>query len=89
MTANSAAFDPADQNRWIARGRRPEHAEVLALVWKDYPDLPFDAPLAERMALSPGRAKREQVSCKPAAFSARCPLMLVSVRARGVISGVD
>lgn len=55
MTTDPATFDPADRQCWIAHGRRPEHAEVLASVWKDYPDLPSDAPLHERMARSRAR----------------------------------
>lgn len=55
MTTDSVAFDPASAACWIAHGRRPDHAEVLASVWKDYPDLPFDAPLHERMARSRAR----------------------------------
>lgn len=55
MTANSTLFDPADATCWIAHGRRPEHAALLASVWTDFPDLPFDAPLAARMARSRAR----------------------------------
>lgn len=55
MTADPAAFDPAIAACWIAHGRPPDHAEVLASVWTDYPDLPFDAPLHERMARSRAR----------------------------------
>jgi hypothetical protein len=55
MTASRVAFDPADRDCWIAHGRRPEHAAVLASVWKAYPDLPFNAPLDERMERSRAR----------------------------------
>lgn len=55
MTTDPAAFDPASAACWIAHGRRPEHADVLASVWTDYPDLPSDAPLHERMARSRAR----------------------------------
>ncbi|WP_207212388.1 hypothetical protein [Sphingobium cupriresistens] len=55
MTANSTPFDPADATCWIAHGRRPEHAALLAAVWTDLPDLPSDVPLAARMARSRAR----------------------------------
>lgn len=55
MTSLPAPFDPADAACWIAHGRRPDHARTLASVWRDYPDLPFDAPLAARMARSRAR----------------------------------
>ena len=55
MTIDPAAFDPASAACWIAHGRRPEHADVLASVWTDYPDLPSEAPLHERMARSRAR----------------------------------
>ncbi len=73
MTPKPAAFDPADRGCWIAHGRCPDHAEVLASVWKDYPDLPFDAPLDQRMTRSRARAAalrpfnnaiREEAECE-------------------------
>lgn len=45
-------FDPADAACWIAHGRRPDHAALIAAAWRDFPDLPPSAPLAERMARS-------------------------------------
>lgn len=55
MTSRPSPFNPANAACWIAHGRRPEHARTLASVWRDYPDLPFDAPLAARMARSRAR----------------------------------
>lgn len=49
------AFNPADAATWLARGRRPAHAEALAKAWRDYPDLPPSAPLADRHARSHAR----------------------------------
>lgn len=43
-------FDPADASCWLARGRTPEHAAAIASAWRDFPDLPSDAPAADRMA---------------------------------------
>ncbi len=43
-------FDPADVACWLSRGRRPEHAVAIAAAWRDHPDLPNDAPLADRQA---------------------------------------
>lgn len=43
-------FDPADASCWLARGRTPAHATAIAGAWRDYPDLPPDAPAAERLA---------------------------------------
>lgn len=43
-------FDPASAATWIAKGRTPEHAAILAEAWQDFPDLPSDWPLADRMA---------------------------------------
>lgn len=43
-------FNPGDVATWLSRGRRPEHAEALAAAWRDHPDLPHDAPLADRQA---------------------------------------
>lgn len=48
-------FNPADVASWLSRGRRLEHAEALAAAWRDHPDLPNDAPLADRMARSRAR----------------------------------
>lgn len=44
------AFDPADPASWLSRGRTPEHAAAIAGAWRDFPDLPSDAPLERRMA---------------------------------------
>lgn len=43
-------FDPASPACWITRGRSPEHAAAIAGAWRDFPDLPPDAPLDARMA---------------------------------------
>lgn len=44
------AFNPADPASWLTRGRTPEHAAAIAAAWRDFPDLPPDAPLEQRMA---------------------------------------
>lgn len=49
------SFDPSDAETWVARGRSPEHAEALAQAWRDFPDLPPDAPLDARMAQTRAR----------------------------------
>jgi len=49
------SFDPADAACWVARGRKPEHAALIAAAWRDHPDLPPSAPLADRMARSRAR----------------------------------
>lgn len=46
----SKRFDPADAKAWIARGRRPEHAAILAEAWQRYPDLPPQAAAEDRLA---------------------------------------
>ena len=43
-------FDPACAQTWIGRGRAPEHAAIIAEAWRNFPDLPPDFPLEERMA---------------------------------------
>jgi hypothetical protein len=43
-------FNPAEPGCWIARGRQAHQAEVLADVWRRFPDLPNDAPPETRMA---------------------------------------
>lgn len=48
-------FDPASAATWVARGRLPEHAEGLAAAWRQFPDLPSDAPLADRLERSRAR----------------------------------
>lgn len=58
---DAQAFDPANAACWIARGRRPEHAAVIAQVWGDFPDLPNEAPFADRQA----RAKSRTQAMKP------------------------
>ncbi len=45
----SQDFDPTDPSTWRGRGRSAEHAEAIAAAWRSFPDLPADAPLAERM----------------------------------------
>ena len=45
----SQDFDPTDPSTWRGRGRSAEHAEAIAAAWRSVPDLPADAPLAERM----------------------------------------
>jgi hypothetical protein len=42
-------FIVTEASTWIARGPSPEHAETLAQAWRDFPDLPSCAPLADRM----------------------------------------
>lgn len=46
----SKRFNPADAKAWIARGRRPEHAAILAEAWQRYPDLPPQAAAEDRLA---------------------------------------
>lgn len=58
---DAATFDPAVAACWIGRGRRPDHAAVIAQVWRDFPDLPNDAPIADRQA----RAKSRTQAMKP------------------------
>ncbi|MDX3911151.1 MAG: hypothetical protein QHC67_15230 [Sphingobium sp.] len=53
----SRAFNPASPQCWIARGRDPEHAAIIASAWQSFPDLPADAPLELRM-----RRTRERVT---------------------------
>ena len=43
-------LDPADVSTWLTRGRTPEHAAAIAAAWRDFPDLPPDAPLQDRTA---------------------------------------
>ncbi|WP_041391874.1 hypothetical protein [Sphingobium sp. SYK-6] len=50
MAEVSTAFDPADAQCWIVRGRPEDHAGQLALAWADFPDLPNEAPAQDRMA---------------------------------------
>lgn len=50
MVEASIAFDPADAQCWIGRGRPHDHAEQLARAWADFPDLPNEAPAQDRMA---------------------------------------
>jgi len=61
MTIASPAFNPADPQCWIGRGRPPEHAETLAAIWQAWPDLPARAPADARMA----RLKARVVAMKP------------------------
>ena len=48
--------DPADPQTWLARGRVEHHAQALADAWRDFPDLPFDAPVEEKQARCRSRA---------------------------------
>lgn len=48
-------FNAADPRTWLARGRTPEQAEALAASWRDFPDLPPSASLADRQARSRAR----------------------------------
>lgn len=50
-------LDPANAECWIARGRKPEHAAMIAAVWRSHPDLPNDAPLEERQARMKARSQ--------------------------------
>jgi hypothetical protein len=43
-------FDPADPACWLERGRTPAHADAIARAWRDFPDLPAQAPVEARMA---------------------------------------
>lgn len=52
----SEPFDPADAGAWIARGRRPEHAAVIAKAWRHFPDLPAAAAPEDRLARMRQRA---------------------------------
>ncbi|ASY46820.1 MULTISPECIES: hypothetical protein [Sphingomonadaceae] len=52
----SEPFDPADAGTWIARGRRPEHAAVIAEAWRHFPDLPAAAAPEDRLARMRQRA---------------------------------
>lgn len=52
----SDTFDPANAGCWIARGRKPHHAEALAEAWQCFPDLPNDAPADARIARTRQRA---------------------------------
>lgn len=42
-------FAPADPAAWIAHGRRPEHAAILADAWQRFPDLPPQAAAEDRL----------------------------------------
>lgn len=57
MTVRADRFDPADPETWIARGRLPEHAALIAAAWRDFPDLPPSAPIEARMARSRARVE--------------------------------
>jgi hypothetical protein len=52
----SEPFDPADEATWIARGRRPDHAAILADAWRRFPDLPNEADREARGARMRQRA---------------------------------
>lgn len=53
----TAVFDPADPETWIARGRLPAHAVLMADAWRTFPDLPRDAPAEDRMTRSRERVQ--------------------------------
>lgn len=57
----SEPFDPADAEAWIAHGRRPEHAAILAEAWQRFPDLPPDAPAEDRLA----RMRERVIALRP------------------------
>lgn len=57
----SEPFDPADAEAWIAHGRRPEHAAILANTWRRYPDLPADAVPEARLA----RMRERVIALRP------------------------
>ena len=52
----SEPFDPAVEATWIARGRRPDHASILADAWRRFPDLPNEADKEARIARMRDRA---------------------------------
>ena len=52
----SEPFNPADAATWVARGRRPDHAEILADAWQRFPDLSNPADAQARMARMRERA---------------------------------
>lgn len=52
----SEPFDPAVEATWIARGRRPDHAAILADAWRRFPDLPNEADKEARIARMRDRA---------------------------------
>jgi len=54
-------FNPAEASTWLARGRRPAHAEALAKAWRDFPDLPPSAPVADRQA----RSRERVIATRP------------------------
>ncbi len=51
----TAAFNPANVDTWIARGRAPDLAALIADAWRRFPDLAPDAPLDLRKARSRAR----------------------------------
>lgn len=53
----TSAFDPADPQTWVARGRRSDHAVIMATAWQTFPDLPGDAPAELRMARTRARVQ--------------------------------
>lgn len=57
----SEPFDPADPDAWIAHGRRPEHAAILADAWQSFPDLPPDAAAEDRLA----RLRERVIALRP------------------------
>lgn len=57
----SEPFDPASPAAWIAHGREPELAGILAGVWGNFPDLPPDAPPEERME----RMRKRALALRP------------------------
>lgn len=97
------AFDPAYAECWIAHGRKPEHAALIAAAWRDHPDLPPTAPLAERQARSRARiaamnpvneqirqeAAREQEACNFAFTEAQLRLGRASSQDAAILAGRD
>ena len=54
-------FDVTAASTWLARGRSQEHAEALAQIWRELPDLPSGTPAKERME----RIRARAIAMKP------------------------
>ena len=57
----TAVFGPANVDTWIARGRAPDLAALIADAWRRFPDLAPDAPLELRM----GRSRARVAAMRP------------------------
>lgn len=55
------AFNVTDPATWQTRGRSPAEAVALAKAWRDFPDLPADAPSESRMA----RTRERTIAMRP------------------------